>query len=57
MNLLQAKRQKTIFIRSLASRKAFFDKFSETMRKSKLVFETTFLAELNNQQNKVIINE
>jgi hypothetical protein len=39
----QTKRQKTIFIRSLASRKTFLDKFSENLRKSRLIYESTYL--------------
>lgn len=48
---LQVKRQKTIFIRSLASKKAFFDRFSECLRKSKLIYESTYLMELKNELN------
>ncbi len=47
----QLKRQKTIFIRSLTSRKAFLDKFSENLRRSRLIYESTYLLQLKNELN------
>jgi hypothetical protein len=53
----QTKRQKTIFIRSLASRKTFLDKFSENLRKSRLIYESTYLLELKNDLNTMRVEE
>ena len=53
----RAKRQKTVMIRTLASRQVFENKFANTIRKIGLIHESTFKKELKNPDNEFEMNE